>query len=159
MTTPPKSETNFIGIELCGGKLRAATVDKDGVISQRVEEPLEAANLIAQLARVVKELQQTANNIGAVGIAIPGLVNRHTDRVIASNYLPGPIRENLHEEAMKATGLRVELENDECSGIWRVQDRRRPRQPRPLLHNDWGRHRRSYHSRWKTLDRCLWLSR
>src|SRR4029077_6729051 len=41
-----------------------------------------------------------------------GLVNRKTDRVIASNYVPGPIRENLHEETMKATGLRVELEND-----------------------------------------------
>ncbi|HEX9628374.1 MAG TPA: ROK family protein [Pyrinomonadaceae bacterium] len=112
MTTSPKSETYFIGIELCGTKLRAATVDNEGVIRERREEPLEAENLIAQVARVVKELQQGANNIGAVGIAIPGLVNRQTDRVIASNYLPGSVRENLHEEAMKATGLRVELEND-----------------------------------------------
>jgi glucokinase len=31
---------------------------------------------------------------------------------VASNYLPASVRENLHEEAMKATGLRVELEND-----------------------------------------------
>src|SRR6266550_7931985 len=112
MTTPPKSEANFIGIELCGGKLRAATVDNDGVIRERHEEPLEAENLIAQVARVVKALQQAGNNIGAVGIAIPGLVNRQTDRVIASSYVPGPLRENLHAEAMKATGLRVELEND-----------------------------------------------
>ena len=112
MTTSPKSDTYFIGIELCGTKLRAATVDNEGVIRERREEPLEAENLIAQVARMVKELQQGANNIGAVGIAIPGLVNRQTDRVIASNYLPGSVRENLHEEAMKATGLRVELEND-----------------------------------------------
>jgi glucokinase len=112
MTTPQQSDTNFIGIELCGGKLRAATVDNEGVIRERIEEPLETENLVAQVARVVKALQQSANNIGAVGIAIPGLVNRHTDRVIASNYLPGSIRENLHAEAMKATGLRVELEND-----------------------------------------------
>ena len=112
MTTPPKSDTNFIGIELCGTKLRAATVDNEGVIRERREEPLEAEHLIDQVSRVVKGLQQPSNNIGAVGIAIPGLVNRQTDRVIASNYLPGPIRENLHEEAMKATGLRVELEND-----------------------------------------------
>lgn len=112
MTTSPKSDMNFIGIELCGAKLRAATVDNDGVIRERSEEPLEAENLIAQVARVVKSLQQAANNIGAVGIAIPGLVNRQTDRVIASKYLPGSVRENLHEDAMKATGLRVELEND-----------------------------------------------
>ena len=112
MTTPLKSDTNFIGIELCGAKLRAATVDDDGVIRERREEPLESENLISQIARVVKELQQAGNNIGAVGIAIPGLVNRQTDRVIASTYVPVPIRENLHAEAMKATGLRVELEND-----------------------------------------------
>src|SRR6267143_2456139 len=112
MTTPPKSETYFIGIEVSSAKLRAATVDNEGVIRERREEPLEPENLIAQVARVVKDLQEGANNIGAVGIAIPGLVNRQTDRVIASNYLPRPVRENLHEEAMKATGLRVELEND-----------------------------------------------
>jgi glucokinase len=112
MDTSPKSALNFIGIELCGRKLRAATVDNEGTIRERREEPLEAENLIAQIARVVKSLQQVENNIGAVGIAIPGLVNRQTDRVIASNYLPGPVRENLHEDAMEATGLRVELEND-----------------------------------------------
>jgi glucokinase len=112
MTTSPKSDVNFIGIELCGGKLRAATVDNEGVIREQLEEPLEAENLIAQVARVVKGLQKAASNIGAVGIAIPGLVNRQTDRVIASNFLPATVRENLHEDAMKATGLRVELEND-----------------------------------------------
>lgn len=112
MTTTPQSDTNLIGIELCGATLRAATVDNEGVIRERREEPLDAENLIAQVARVVKELKQKANNLGAVGIAIPGLVNRQTDRVIASNYVPGTIRENLHEEVMKATGLRVELEND-----------------------------------------------
>ena len=85
------------------------------------KNPLEPENLVAQVARVVKDLQQTANNIGAVGIAIPGLVNRQTDRVIASSYLPGPVRENLHEDAMKATGLRVELENDaNAGGVWRI---------------------------------------
>ena len=112
MTSSPKSDANFIGIELCGGKLRAATVDNEGVIRERREESLEPQDLISQIARVVKSLQQNANNIGAVGIAIPGLVNRQTDRVIASNYLPVAVRENLHEEVMKATGLRVELEND-----------------------------------------------
>ncbi len=112
MTTPPNSDINFIGIELCGGKLRAATLDNDGIIRERTEEPLERENLVPQLARIVKQLQQGGANIGAVGIAIPGLVNRQTDRVIASSYLPGPVRENLHTEAMKATGLRVELEND-----------------------------------------------
>ena len=108
MTTTP----NFIGIELCGPKLRAATVDNEGVIRERRDEPLDKNDLIAQIARVVSELRTVSDEIGSVGIAIPGLVNRQTDKIVASNYLPASVRENLHEEAMKATGLRVELEND-----------------------------------------------
>ena len=105
MTTTP----NFIGIELCGPKLRAATVDNEGVIRERREEPLDKNDLIAQIAQVVNDLRTVSNEIGSIGIAIPGLVNRQTDKIVASNYLPASVRENLHEEAMKATGLRVEL--------------------------------------------------
>src|ERR1041385_7774644 len=108
MTTTP----NFIGIELCGPKLRAATVDNEGVIRERRDEPLDKNDLIAQIARVVSDLRTVSDEIGSVGIAIPGLVNRQTDKIVASNYLPASVRENLHEEAMRATGLRVELEND-----------------------------------------------
>ncbi|HKP46252.1 MAG TPA: ROK family protein [Pyrinomonadaceae bacterium] len=103
---------NFIGIELCGAKLRAATVDNEGVIRERRDETLDKSILIDQIAGVVADLRTQAGEIGSVGIAIPGLVNRQTDKVIASNYLPATVRDNLHEEAMRATGLRVELEND-----------------------------------------------
>jgi glucokinase len=47
-----------------------------------------------------------------MGIAIPGLVNRQTDRVVVSRDLPTTVREDLHSEFIRATGLRVEIEND-----------------------------------------------
>lgn len=112
MALPDKSASSFIGIELCGLKLRGAIVNTDGKIEQRAEADVETQGLIAQIAQVVNELRQGANNIGAVGIAIPGLVNRQSDQVIASSYLPSVVRANFHSEAMAATGLRVELEND-----------------------------------------------
>jgi glucokinase len=108
----PQSESSFIGIELSGSKLRAATVDNEGVIGERREADLQADGLVGQVAQLVKDLSQTAKNIAAVGIAIPGLVNRQTDRVVASRDLPGTVRENLHAELMETTGLRFELEND-----------------------------------------------
>jgi glucokinase len=108
----PKSESSFIGIELSGSKLRGATVSDEGVIEERREAPLQADGLVGQVAQLVGELRQNANDIQAVGIAIPGLVNRQTDRVVASRDLPGIVRENLHAEFMEATGLRFELEND-----------------------------------------------
>ncbi len=112
MTTPPNSETKFIGIELSASQLRAATVNNEGVIEQRREAALQPDGVVSQIADLVSELRQGSNKIGAIGIAIPGLVNRQTDRVIASTYLPAAVSEGLHAGATKATGLRVELEND-----------------------------------------------
>lgn len=109
---PPKSESSFIGIDLSGLKLRAATVSGDGVIGERREDAVQPDNLIAQVTTVVNALRQTSDGVIAVGIAIPGLVNRQNDRVIASRYLPATVEENLHAEVMEKTGLRVELEND-----------------------------------------------
>jgi glucokinase len=73
---------------------------------------MATAKLVEQVAHLVSELRAINPQIAAVGIAIPGLVNRQTDRVIASRDLPSTVRENLHSDLMKATGLRVELEND-----------------------------------------------
>jgi glucokinase len=109
---PPKSQSSFIGIELSGSRLRAATVDSEGVIGERREAQLQTDGLVAQVAQLVSELRQNTNGIEAVGIAIPGLVNRQTDRVVASKDLPGIVRDNLHAELQEATGLRFELEND-----------------------------------------------
>ncbi|HAF12931.1 MAG TPA: hypothetical protein DCK99_04360, partial [Blastocatellia bacterium] len=109
---PPQSESTFIGIELSGSRLRAANVNNAGVIEERLETQLETDGLVGQVAKLVSDLRLTARNVQAVGIAIPGLVNRQTDRVIASRDLPATVRENLHAEFMEATGLRVELEND-----------------------------------------------
>jgi glucokinase len=67
--------------------------------------------LVSQLAGMVEELR-SRGTVGAIGVAIPGLVNRQTDRVIAPRDLPSTIVEDLHGQLMRATGLRVELEND-----------------------------------------------
>ena len=109
---PSQSESGFIGIEFSGSKLCAVTVSNEGLIGERLEAKLQADGLVGQVTQVVRDLRQNVKNIEAVGIAIPGLVNRQTDRVIASRDLPGIVRQNLHAELMEATGLRFELEND-----------------------------------------------
>jgi glucokinase len=107
-----KSESSLIGIDLSGRKLRAATVNGEGVIGERREAPLQPNSLVAQVTQVVNDLRQSTSSIVAVGVAIPGLVNRQHDKVIASRYLPATVQEPLHAELMEKTGLRVELEND-----------------------------------------------
>jgi glucokinase len=109
---PPTSESGFIGIELSESKLRAATVNHEGVVGERREAELRRDGLVGQVVQLVSDLRQNTNGIAAVGIAIPGLVNRQTDRVLAARDLPGIVRDDLHAELMEATGLRFELEND-----------------------------------------------
>ncbi|HKO95494.1 MAG TPA: ROK family protein [Pyrinomonadaceae bacterium] len=109
---PPQTDSSFIGIELCGPKLRGANVSGDGVIAGRAEVVVQPDGLVGQVAELVSVLSQEGKPIGSVGLAIPGLVNRESDRVITSSYLSAKVRENLHAELMQATGVQVELEND-----------------------------------------------
>src|SRR6266496_3925418 len=107
-----ESVANFIGMDLSGPKVRAALVSGEGRILERREVPISSEDLVAQVAEVGRELGAGNALVGAMGIGIPGLVNRQTDRVVASRYLPANVREDLHSEFMRATGIRVELEND-----------------------------------------------
>src|ERR1051326_3912199 len=103
---------NFIGVDLSGATMHAALVTARGKVVERRESPLERDRVVEQVARAVSELHDVSSNIKAVGVGIPGLVNRQTDRVIVSTDLPSLVRGDVHAELMKATGLRVELEND-----------------------------------------------
>lgn len=106
MTTPTN---NFIGINVSSDHVRGALVDEHGLILQSKIEGI-SSELIQQLARVVQELRTP--QVAAIGVAIPGLVNRQTDRVVAPRDLPSTVVEDLHGGLTRATGLRVELEND-----------------------------------------------
>jgi glucokinase len=112
MSTAAENSASFIGIDLSGPNMRAAVVSSNGTVGDRREEPISTQGLVNQLTTTIRELRADHPEIRAVGVAIPGLVNRQTDRVIASRDLPASVREDLHAELTKATGLRIELEND-----------------------------------------------
>lgn len=112
MSTAAEPPTSYIGIDLSGRILRAAVVTSDGSIAARHEEPITQDRLVEQVAAIIQEFRTSHPPIGAAGIAVPGLVNRQTDRVVSSRDLPASVREDIHAEFTKATGLRIELEND-----------------------------------------------
>lgn len=109
MTTPRK---NFIGINVSGSKIRAALVDEQGRVIERVEAAVSSQNIVPQLATIAGDLRPALGTVAAMGVALPGLVNRQTDRVVDPRGMPSPMVEDLHGELMRATGLRVEIEND-----------------------------------------------
>src|SRR5947209_5259571 len=103
--------THFIGLDLSGLSLRSAVVSGTGDIAARRETALNVAAPLEQILQLVSELKDSAPNLRAVGVAIRGLVDRNTDRIVSSHYLPS-LRGDLHAELMRATGIRFELEND-----------------------------------------------
>ena len=109
MTTPRK---NFIGINVSGSKIRAALVDEHGRVIERVETQISSENIVPQLATIAGDLRPALGTVAALGVALPGLVNRQTDRVVDPRGMPAPMVEDLHGELTRATGLRVEIEND-----------------------------------------------
>jgi glucokinase len=109
MTNPRK---NFIGINVAGAKIRAALVDEQGRVIERAEAQVSSENIVPQLATIAGDLRPALGTVAALGVALPGLVNRQTDRVVDPRGMPAPMVEDLHGELTRATGLRVEIEND-----------------------------------------------
>ncbi|HVF50138.1 MAG TPA: ROK family protein [Pyrinomonadaceae bacterium] len=103
---------DYIGVDLSRATMRAALVNGEGRILERREAPMERERVSEQLAAVVTELRDLSPRVAALGIGIPGLVDPQTDRVIISADLPSVVRSDFHVELGRATGLRVELEND-----------------------------------------------
>src|SRR4051812_40464174 len=108
---PSNSDNNFAGVEVALATMRGVVISKTGEIVERRESSYEPENLIGAIADLTSGLRETAD-LHSVGLAIPGLVNRDTDRVLISTGLPFTAQQHIHSELMQATGLRFELEND-----------------------------------------------
>jgi glucokinase len=112
MSTPAQTGSTFVGIDLSSPIVRVAVIDYSGQKLGALEEPKESERIIEQITHLVNQIRAKHPQIGSIGIAIPGLVNRNIDKVVVSGYIPATLSEDLHAELMRATGLRVELEND-----------------------------------------------
>ena len=108
---PDNSENNFAGIDIAARMMRAVVVSAKGEVLGKREVAYQPENLFAEFRDLVAGLPESGT-IEKVGVGIPGLVNRETDRVLISTGLPSMVRDDLHSELMNATGLRIELEND-----------------------------------------------
>jgi glucokinase len=108
---PNNAGINFAGIEVAPTAMRGVVISPAGEVVARREATYQLENLIEEIANLATGLSE-AGPIKSVGVGIPGLVNRETDRVLISTGLPSAARDDIHSELMKATGLRFELEND-----------------------------------------------
>jgi glucokinase len=104
-------QNNFAGIEVAMTTMRGVVISEAGETIASREAVYEPENLISAITELTAGLRESGE-LDSVGLAIPGLVNRETDRVLISTGLPFTAQNHIHAELMQATGLRFDLEND-----------------------------------------------
>ena len=105
------SKNNFAGIEVAMTTMRGVVISEAGETIASRDAVYEPENLISAITELTSGLRGSGE-LDSVGLAIPGLVNRETDRVLISTGLPFTAQDHIHAELMQATGLRFDLEND-----------------------------------------------
>ena len=118
MTTLPTSDPVFIGLDLGGTTLKAALVAATGEIlyETRFDTEQERADLlyaqIVEAALALRDHPQAGGRVAGVGVGVPGLVNRKTNRIEVLTNLPELSDMDLIGELSAALGLPVLLDND-----------------------------------------------
>ena len=105
------SQNNFAGIDVQRTTMRGVVISETGETIASRDSIYEPEHLIQAITDLTAGLRE-AGDLNSVGLAIPGLVNRETDRVLFSTGLPFTAQEHIHAELMQKTGLRFDLEND-----------------------------------------------
>ncbi len=124
MTTSQENDPVYIGIDLGGTTLKGALVSSAGEIIHEIRFGTEQRNseqLLAQIVEAVRTLSQNEKAAGrarAVGIGVPGLVNRKTNRIEVMPNLPELSKIDLKTELTRETSLPVILDNDANSAAY-----------------------------------------
>lgn len=118
MTATQTNGSVFIGVDLGGATLKGALVTSAGELVQETRINIELKDpeaLFDQVVSAVIALRDDKNAGGraaGIGIGIPGLVNRITNRIEVMPNLPALSEIDITAELSRKTGLPVILDND-----------------------------------------------
>ena len=108
----------FIGIDLGGSTLKGALISSTGEIIEetRIEAEQRGADAlfsqIVEAALSLRDHKKAGGQIGGIGVGIPGLVNRKTNRIEVMPNLPALSQMDIITELSRKTELPVILDND-----------------------------------------------
>ena len=112
MNPLPETTRKIAGVEVSAKQLRLVVLEGASIVN-RVFVPLETESaIVSQLIATLNELKQVVPDLDRIGLAVPGLVNRQTNRVILSMQIPVLAEIDLAADLLRQTGLQVRLEND-----------------------------------------------
>lgn len=113
------SENNFphkklVGVEVSGTLLKAVCLEADGggLLDSAKHYLRREPEIFTQLISFLNELQTQFGEFEKIGLAVPGLLDRQTNRVTLSTHIPEQTKFNLADEIKNKTGIEAVLEND-----------------------------------------------
>ncbi|MGA9771765.1 MAG: ROK family glucokinase [Blastocatellia bacterium] len=118
MTTSQTTDSVFIGIDLGGTTLKGALVNASGEMLHEIRLDTEQQSAKALLAQIIesacglRDHERAGGRAAAIGIGIPGLVNRKTNRIEVMPNLPNLSGIDIIEELAREAKLPVVLDND-----------------------------------------------
>jgi glucokinase len=106
------------GVDVGGTKVLGVVVDaSDALVAEhRVPTPAGGDALVDAIVGVVETLRAT-HPVEAVGVGVPGLVDRDAVLRFAPN-LPGIVELAVGERVGRALGVRVTVDNDNTCALW-----------------------------------------
>lgn len=104
---------NALGIDVSADLLRAVAVSDDGSVSEPVVETrFDGSDPLDRIVAFVRSAIDKLGPISAIGVSIPGLINKQNGGVAYSANIPETSSLNIAEAIGSATGIPVLLEND-----------------------------------------------
>ena len=105
----------FIGLDVGGTFLKGALVTTEGEVRARLHQPIardSAEALLSQLAAATRQLETGSEPAAAVGVGLPGIVNRRTGKLYRPPNLPVIDGIDAAHELTLRTGRPAVAEND-----------------------------------------------
>src|ERR1051326_5096923 len=90
---PHNSEKSFVGIQISARAMHAVLISEGGKVQARRDAEYRSDDLVSEITTLVAGFREHGP-IKSVGVGIPGLVNRETDRVLISTRLPSIVRDD-----------------------------------------------------------------
>lgn len=107
------SNENLVGLEISNSKIIAVCVNSAGKLKKSFSVPndseLETAE---QIVKTIRRAETEFGEFTKFGLAIPGLLNRSTNRVALSTHKPEHAEIDLLSEIQDKTQKKIYIEND-----------------------------------------------
>lgn len=103
----------YVGVEVSRTTLAAVCLDETGALADEFFVAVEnGREPISELVNFVNQAKERFGAFDKIGVAVPGLLHRQTNRVAYSTNIPEHETVDLLGNLERATGLEITIEND-----------------------------------------------